>query len=125
MAIELAEEERGKRKDLIGDGLRLPDRTGCLNVTTTTTTTKGSGWARTRRIQHPLYGQGALQTEKESALIVNPDQWDGYVANRDRLLNHIETIQESGVLVLAGDLHSSWASDLVYNLLNICLCIYI
>jgi alkaline phosphatase D len=42
---------------------------------------------------------------------LNPDQWDGYAADRRRLL---ATIADHGVrdtVFLTGDIHSSWASD--------------
>lgn len=43
--------------------------------------------------------------------VINPDQWDGYAADRRRLLG---TIADNGVrdtVFLTGDIHSSWASD--------------
>ncbi len=43
---------------------------------------------------------------------INPDQWDGYAADRRRLL---ATIANNGVrdtVFLTGDIHSSWASDI-------------
>lgn len=42
----------------------------------------------------------------------NYDQWDGYVPARDRLLGHIESGGIDNVVVLTGDIHSSWANDL-------------
>jgi alkaline phosphatase D len=42
----------------------------------------------------------------------NPDAWDGYPEARDRLLAHIESSGIDGVVVLSGDVHSSWAMDL-------------
>jgi alkaline phosphatase D len=42
---------------------------------------------------------------------INPDQWDGYAADRRRLL---ATLANNGVrdtVFLTGDIHSSWASD--------------
>ncbi len=42
---------------------------------------------------------------------INPDQWDGYAADRRRLL---ATLAGNGVrdtVFLTGDIHSSWASD--------------
>jgi alkaline phosphatase D len=44
--------------------------------------------------------------------VANPDQWDGYQADQRRLL---EAMRDSGAadpVVLSGDIHSSWASDL-------------
>jgi alkaline phosphatase D len=43
---------------------------------------------------------------------VNGDQWDGYPAERDRLFNHILTNNVKDVVVITGDIHSSWANDL-------------
>ena len=43
---------------------------------------------------------------------VNGDQWDGYPAERERVLNHIESNNINNVVVLTGDIHSSWANDL-------------
>jgi alkaline phosphatase D len=43
--------------------------------------------------------------------VINPDQWDGYAADRRRLL---ATIADNGVrdtVFLTGDIHSSWACD--------------
>ncbi len=44
--------------------------------------------------------------------VVNPDQWDGYTADRRRLL---DTIAGNGIrdtVFLTGDIHSSWACDI-------------
>jgi alkaline phosphatase D len=44
---------------------------------------------------------------------VNPSQWDGYPAERDRFYDLLRRRgRSSNVAVLSGDLHSSWASDL-------------
>lgn len=40
------------------------------------------------------------------------DSWDGYAANRSRLLDTIENNNIDNVVVLTGDIHSSWASDI-------------
>jgi alkaline phosphatase D len=44
--------------------------------------------------------------------IANPDQWDGYFATRARLFGTIRDAGVEGVVVLSGDIHSSWGSDL-------------
>jgi alkaline phosphatase D len=44
-------------------------------------------------------------------LIVNPGQWDGYPLERDRLLRLLAH-RRGEVLVLSGDLHSSWVARL-------------
>jgi alkaline phosphatase D len=43
---------------------------------------------------------------------VNGDQWDGYPAERNRVLNHILSHNISNVVAITGDIHSSWANDL-------------
>ncbi len=50
--------------------------------------------------------------------IANPDQWDGYRPARERLYNHIQTNRISNLVVLTGDIHSSWGSDLTPNPFN-------
>lgn len=42
----------------------------------------------------------------------NGDQWDGYPAERTRIYNHILTNNIQNVVVITGDIHSSWANDL-------------
>lgn len=43
---------------------------------------------------------------------VNGDQWDGYPAERDRVYNHILNNNIQDVVVITGDIHSSWGNDL-------------
>lgn len=45
----------------------------------------------------------------------NIDQWDGYPAARQRVLDLLERERMSDVAVLTGDIHSSWANDLPRN----------
>jgi len=48
-------------------------------------------------------------------LILNTDAWDGYPAQRTRLFNFLAdnpTGERDDVVVLTGDIHSSWANDL-------------
>jgi alkaline phosphatase D len=47
--------------------------------------------------------------------ITNLDQWDGYAPQRQRLLGFIAERKISNPVVLAGDIHSSWFSDLRVN----------
>lgn len=51
---------------------------------------------------------------------VNPfnyDQWDGYVGNRNRTLHHLAKNNIGDNIVISGDSHANWVSDLVsdYN----------
>ena len=41
----------------------------------------------------------------------NPDQWDGYPAQRDRVLDFIERERIRNLVILSGDAHSSWGFD--------------
>jgi alkaline phosphatase D len=41
---------------------------------------------------------------------VNPDQWDGYEADRERLVGVLAEVGDT--IVLTGDVHSSWAFEL-------------
>lgn len=42
----------------------------------------------------------------------SPDQWDGYVANRNRIFELWAKTSQRNHIVLAGDIHSSWAAEL-------------
>lgn len=44
--------------------------------------------------------------------VVNPDQWDGYPAERQRLYDYIMNNNIDNIVVLTGDIHTSWANDL-------------
>ena len=48
---------------------------------------------------------------------VNPldyDAWDGYQSNRNRTLNHLMENNIGNNIVISGDSHASWVSDLVW-----------
>lgn len=49
---------------------------------------------------------------------VNPDQWDGYTAERERLFKQVRDKNVKDVVVLTGDVHSSWALDLTEDPFN-------
>ncbi len=46
-------------------------------------------------------------------LVLNPDQWDGYPASRKRMFDAFDSRKTKSAIVLAGDIHSSWANELV------------
>lgn len=48
----------------------------------------------------------------ENGLAVNPDQWDGYQKDRDRLLDAIDAAGKKNVVFITGDIHMSWANDI-------------
>ena len=41
------------------------------------------------------------------------DQWSGYVASRDRLLNFLRESRVPNPVVVTGDIHSNWVNDLL------------
>lgn len=48
----------------------------------------------------------------------NLDAWDGYPAERGKLFAHLKGNDIDNVVVLTGDIHSSWAGDLTPNPLD-------
>ncbi len=47
--------------------------------------------------------------------IANLDQWHGYPESRTRLLSFLKDSAIANVVVLTGDIHSSWANEIVTN----------
>ncbi|MEL0028855.1 MAG: alkaline phosphatase D family protein, partial [Perlucidibaca sp.] len=50
-----------------------------------------------------------------SIAAVNMDQWDGYVAERDHVRDFVRAIGLENLVVLTGDIHTSWAMELYEN----------
>ena len=48
----------------------------------------------------------------EPGPIFNADQWDGYAPSRERLYDLLSTQNIDNVVVLTGDIHTSWGNDL-------------
>ncbi len=61
--------------------------------------------------QQVMFAQFDFDPRPTSELF-NMDQWDGYVAARQRLLQFLQSRQPSNPIVLTGDIHSSWVHDL-------------
>jgi alkaline phosphatase D len=49
---------------------------------------------------------------------VNEDQWDGYPAERERVLKHIDDNNINNCVFLTGDIHTSWGNDVPRNINN-------
>ena len=49
---------------------------------------------------------------------VNEDQWDGYPAERNKVLSHIENNAINNCVFLTGDIHTSWGNDVPRDLGN-------
>lgn len=43
---------------------------------------------------------------------VNADQWDGYAADRLKLMNYVLDSNVTDVVAITGDIHTSWANDI-------------
>ncbi len=61
--------------------------------------------------QQTMMGQYDFDARPDQE-VFNMDQWDGYVAARDRLLGFLQQRQPSNPVVITGDIHSSWVHDL-------------
>ena len=87
------------------------------------------GWLadrlRTSRARWKLVGQGVMFAQLKArgatlaeggGVFLNPDQWDGYQPARDRVYAVLEGSGDQpridNVVILTGDIHSSWAADL-------------
>lgn len=44
------------------------------------------------------------------------DAWDGYRANRNRILDHLVDGHIDNAIILSGDSHGNWVSDLARKL---------
>lgn len=54
----------------------------------------------------------AQLSDTKTGCVLHPDQWDGYAESRARLLRGLEEDRIGNVVLLTGDAHSSWASDI-------------
>jgi alkaline phosphatase D len=71
---------------------------------------RGSTWR--------LIGQQVMMAQLSQTFgrsFLNPDQWDGYLPARERLYAHLRDNYIDNVVVMTGDIHSSWGHDLVSN----------
>jgi alkaline phosphatase D len=51
----------------------------------------------------------------ENGAPYNVDQWDGYTADRRRILDFIRNHQVKDTVFITGDIHSGWAAELPYD----------
>ncbi|GJE95207.1 alkaline phosphatase D family protein [Phanerochaete sordida] len=61
-----------------------------------------------------VVGQQIVFTQLDEEGAFDVDAWDGYRANRNRVLDHIHDNQINNVLILSGDSHANWVSDLAH-----------
>jgi alkaline phosphatase D len=76
--------------------------------------------SRARGARWRLIGQQVMMGQLVNVLapgacVFNADQWDGYAAARARLLTFLASKQIDNVVILTGDIHSSWGNEITAN----------
>lgn len=67
-------------------------------------------------VRGPLAAITGADAGAEWGAGLNPDQWDGYPADRERLLARIaETREDASTVFLTGDIHSEWAAKVSHR----------
>ncbi|KAL0946985.1 hypothetical protein HGRIS_013131 [Hohenbuehelia grisea] len=61
-----------------------------------------------------IVGQQIVFTQLNEGGSFDVDAWDGYRANRARILDHLYSHKISNTVVLSGDSHANWVSDLAH-----------
>ncbi|CAL1705043.1 unnamed protein product [Somion occarium] len=61
-----------------------------------------------------VVGQQIVFTQLERNGKFDVDAWDGYRANRNRILDHLYNNRIDNTLILSGDSHANWVSDLAH-----------
>ncbi|GLB35018.1 putative phoD-like phosphatase, N-terminal domain [Lyophyllum shimeji] len=61
-----------------------------------------------------VIGQQIVFTQLNESGTFDVDAWDGYRANRARVLDHLYKNKISNTVILAGDSHANWVSDLAH-----------
>ncbi|MDH6465497.1 alkaline phosphatase D [Micromonospora sp. A200] len=54
---------------------------------------------------------GTLLGIPQNGAVLNADQWDGYNADRNELVDHLRATGTRDVVFLTGDIHTSWANE--------------
>ena len=60
----------------------------------------------------PVRRRGQAATAVEGEPMYNMDKWDGYVAQRQRVVDHLRDRRTPNPVVLTGDVHQSWVVDI-------------
>ncbi|AEV87274.1 alkaline phosphatase [Actinoplanes sp. SE50] len=55
---------------------------------------------------------GELIGVPQNGVVLNADQWDGYNADRERLVDTLRAHDTRDVVFITGDIHTSWANEL-------------
>ncbi|ETW85800.1 hypothetical protein HETIRDRAFT_432424 [Heterobasidion irregulare TC 32-1] len=67
---------------------------------------RGSTWR--------IVGQQIVFTQLNDSGVFDLDAWDGYRANRRRVLDHLYKNKIDNTIILSGDSHANWVSDLAH-----------
>lgn len=54
------------------------------------------------------------EADEDDTIPVDVDAWDGYVASKNRTFEHVYANGLDNIIMLAGDSHQNWVSDLVW-----------
>jgi len=66
--------------------------------------------------QWQILGQQVMVAPLEAASIpLNNDQWDGYPYERQKFFNAMDSNGVNNLVVLTGDIHTSWGNDLPFH----------
>ncbi len=60
----------------------------------------------------PTGDEPQLALVQSGGVIAATDLWDGYIAERERVFDHVKQQGVENVVVITGDIHTSWANDL-------------
>ncbi|KIP09476.1 hypothetical protein PHLGIDRAFT_67463 [Phlebiopsis gigantea 11061_1 CR5-6] len=90
-----------------------PAQEAWFNNTLSQSKSRGAIWR--------IVGQQIVFTQLDEGgvckYLVHSDAWDGYRANRNRILDHIHDNKIDNVIILSGDSHANWVSDLSRELI--------
>jgi alkaline phosphatase D len=68
--------------------------------------------------QQTIFGQVDFDPRPEPFSVFNVDQWDGYVVQRQRIIDFLQERKVSNPVIITGDIHSSWVHDIKANFDN-------
>lgn len=71
-----------------------------------------------QQVQIQKLGPVALPDRLGGGISFFLDTWEGYTATRERLFNHIDNNNIDNMVVLTGDIHSTWVADLPHDPLD-------
>ncbi|KAI0035945.1 PhoD-like phosphatase-domain-containing protein [Vararia minispora EC-137] len=83
-----------------------PEQETWLNDTLTSSKHRGAVWR--------VVGQQIVFSQLFEERAFDLDAWDGYQANRARILDHLQAGEIDNTIVLAGDSHANWVFDLAH-----------